>query len=117
MFSGVKPILRLSKTNRDLVIQHDGFTGEGMLRMAMTTNFPVTITTAEEFRLLEQEKREAELRRSALSIEPNQLAAHGMVNWDESKRLHSMSRTIGFVSVVVSLLGLGILVVKRRLTR
>lgn len=45
----------------------------------MTTTFPVTITTAEELRLLKQENRtEASLKRTSVFDEFDQIRAHGM---------------------------------------
>ncbi|MGA2962807.1 MAG: hypothetical protein ABSD96_14110 [Candidatus Korobacteraceae bacterium] len=45
----------------------------------MTTTFPVTITTAEELRLLKQEKRaQASLRPIAVFDEFDHIRAHGM---------------------------------------
>jgi hypothetical protein len=45
----------------------------------MTTTFPVTITTAEELRLLKQEKRtDASLRQTSVFDEFDHIRAHGM---------------------------------------
>lgn len=83
----------------------------------MTTVFPVNITTAEELRLLEEEDQEALLRRSAFSSESNRIGAHGMVlSLEGSKRLHSISRAVGLISIAISLLGVGV-VMRRRMLR
>jgi hypothetical protein len=84
----------------------------------MNTSFPVTITTAEEFRLFEQENREALLRRCALSLESDHIGAPGVrISLKESRRALSIPRTVGVVSVAISLVAIGIAVMRRRMLR
>lgn len=97
--------------HKDLASQN-AFKGEE----GMTTIFPVTITTAEELRLFEQGNQEALLRRSTFSLESSRVMAHGaVVSLEEGKRA-SISRTLGLISIAISLLGIG-MVMRRRMLR
>ena len=83
-----------------------------MVKVPLDTRFPVTITTAEEFRLLEQEHLGALSRRGAFSIRSGQAGTHAT---GPAKVSRSVSRTFGLISIAVSFLGIGMLVFKRKI--
>jgi hypothetical protein len=84
----------------------------------MDSAFAVTITTAEEFRLLEQEDLEVSPRRDVFSGQSNQIwAASTDVGSEQPKGWRSISRTVGFTSVAISLVGVGILVLGSKMSR
>jgi hypothetical protein len=111
---GAMSSLEITEDTRKDLASQNAFKGQER----MTTILPVTITTAEELRLSEQEDREALLRRSAFSSVSNQIGAHCTdVSLEENKRLPSISRTVGLISVAISLLCVGIVAMRRRMLR
>lgn len=100
-------VLEITEDTRKDLASKNAFKGQE----GMTSILPVTITTAEELRLFEQEDREALLRRSAFSSVSNQIGL------EENKRLPSISRTVGLISFAISLLCVGIVVMRRRMLR
>ncbi|MGD0909806.1 MAG: hypothetical protein ABSA96_19655 [Candidatus Acidiferrales bacterium] len=104
---GAMSVLEITEDTRKDLASKNAFKGQE----GMTSILPVTITTAEELRLFEQEDREALLRRSAFSSVSNQIGL------EENKRLPSISRTVGLISFAISLLCVGIVVMRRRMLR